>query len=220
MGYENIAWQIGDEGDYARGYDHIWSLKNGIVMSSQLEQDFDAGVFVIVPIETPERQPQRLQLLLVNMDKVDQPIDELEGRTYGDIDQRELVFKSDGRPGLRYLYWHYVTTILRALTYGDKAEITQRFPGKKMWPSSGSYFRRSMLKPLAEAIGDYEVSPEDFEEGLWEGKGRLPEALEVLNAADTAIVLDEKVLEEEAGGDLAPEDDDDDDEDDDDEEEE
>ena len=52
----------------------------------------------------------------------------LEGKTYVDIDQRELVFVSDGRPSLRCLSWHYVTTILRALTYGDQAEVTQRFP--------------------------------------------------------------------------------------------
>ena len=81
-----------------------------------------------------------------------------------------------------------------------------------MWPSSGSYFQRSMLKPLGEAIRDYEVGPRDFEEGLWEGKGRLPEALAAHNAAGTAVVLDEKVLEEEEGGDHAPEEDDDDEE--------
>ena len=52
----------------------------------------------------------------------------LEGKTYVEIDQRELVFMSDGRPGLRCLSWHYVTTIFRALTHCDKAEVTQRFP--------------------------------------------------------------------------------------------
>ena len=27
LGYENIAWQLGNEGNYALGHDHIWSLK-------------------------------------------------------------------------------------------------------------------------------------------------------------------------------------------------
>ena len=78
MEYENIVRQLGGEGDYALGSDYIWSLKNGIVISSQLEQAIDASVFMIVPIETLEEQPQYLQTLLANMDKVDQPIDELE----------------------------------------------------------------------------------------------------------------------------------------------
>ena len=78
MEYENIVRQLGGERDYALGSDYIWSLRNGIVISSQLEQAIDASVFMIVPIKTPEEQPQYLQMILVNMDKVDQPINELE----------------------------------------------------------------------------------------------------------------------------------------------
>ena len=47
---------------------------------------------MVVPIETPEGQPQYLQMLLVIMDKVVQPIDGFKGKIYGDIDERELVF--------------------------------------------------------------------------------------------------------------------------------
>jgi len=27
MGFENVAWMLGDKGDYAAGWSHIWSLK-------------------------------------------------------------------------------------------------------------------------------------------------------------------------------------------------
>ena len=38
-------------------------------MSSQLEKALDAGVFVIVPIETPKGQPQWLELVETGFQK-------------------------------------------------------------------------------------------------------------------------------------------------------
>jgi len=53
------------------------------------------------------------------------------------------------------------------MNYGDRDEIKKRFPGSKIWPSDGSYFRRSTLKPLAKYIRDYDVEESDFSEGLY-----------------------------------------------------
>jgi len=40
-----------------------------------------------------------------------------------DYDDTKLMFKEQGRPGLRYIYRHYVTSLLRTMEYGDKDEI-------------------------------------------------------------------------------------------------
>lgn len=59
-----------------------------------------------------------------------------------------------------------------------------------MWPSDGSYFRRSTLKPLAKYIGDYDVEEGDFSEGLFSGVDSTSEVLENAIAADVANLLE------------------------------
>ncbi|KAI9871512.1 MAG: hypothetical protein M1830_002801, partial [Pleopsidium flavum] len=61
MGYENVAWMLGAEGDIAEGSRDIWDFRNGMVMAKSLEQQFDQGDFVIVPIPTAPDEPQRLR---------------------------------------------------------------------------------------------------------------------------------------------------------------
>lgn len=59
MGFENVAWMLGDKGDYAAGWSHIWSLKNGMIMSKCVEERFDKGHLAILPLQTPAGKPQR-----------------------------------------------------------------------------------------------------------------------------------------------------------------
>lgn len=55
-----------------------------------------------------------------------------------------------------------------------------------MWPSDGSYFRRSTLKPLARYIGDYDVEESDLDESLCSGVDTKSEVFEKAIAADVA----------------------------------
>ena len=189
MGFENVAWQLGDKGDYACGYNHIWNLKNGIVLSKCFEDRFDKGELVIVSIDTVRGTSQRLRMVVLDSTLLSVSVPEISETTFKDYDGQELIFKGDGRPALRYLYWHYVTSILRNMAYGDKADIKRRFPGSKMWPSAGSYFRKSVLKPMAKYIGDYEVEEGDFAEGLFTGVGEKSEVVEDAVAAEIANFL-------------------------------
>ncbi|KAH0551257.1 hypothetical protein GP486_007449 [Trichoglossum hirsutum] len=187
VGYENVAWILGDEGNTGAGSSHIWSFKNGLVISKILEQKFDRGDFVIVPIPTEIGAPQRLRFVLLNTTYSHHTISESKMH-YSELDGTELEFKGDGRPGLRHLYWHYVTSILRSVKWGKTGwdDLKARFPDRPIWATPGPYLRRSMLRQLAIAIGDYEPEELEFQEGVYDGKGLKSEIDEETIAADVA----------------------------------
>ncbi|KAI9770739.1 MAG: hypothetical protein M1840_002989 [Geoglossum simile] len=189
-GYENVAWMLGDEGDIAAGFSHIWNLRNGLIMSKDLEKRFDAGDFVIVPIPTENGAPQRLRLLLLNPALGRHRYVET-GKFYSELDGTELEFKGNWRPGLRYLYWHYVTSILRAAKWETAGwdDLKNRFPDGPIWATPGPYLRKSMVQQLGMAIGDYEVK-EEFTEGVCDGAGQKSPIDERAIAADVAERLE------------------------------
>lgn len=104
LGYENIAWMFGAEGDMAEGSSLVWDFRNGMVMAKILETRFDEGDFVIVPIPTPKDEPQSLRFVLLNRAYSHHPVLEGGPQPYSDLDGSELVFRGTARPGLRFLY--------------------------------------------------------------------------------------------------------------------
>lgn len=77
-----------------------------------------------------------------------------------DLDNVELKFLNDKRPAQRYLYYHYITTILRYVRFEKHGWAEKRLmvPNGILWATPRPYLRRSMLKILAECIGDCEPS--------------------------------------------------------------
>lgn len=191
MGYKGVAWQLGDKGDWGLGNAHIWSPKNGLSLATCIEEPFDKGQLVIVPKEVAAiDELQKLRLLVLDSELMNVRVPEVPTRTYSDYHGKELEFKSEGRPALRYLYWHYVTSILRMIQYKPEQRIRDRFPGKKMWPSAGSYFRKSTLKPLAKFVGEIDIEEGDFAEGLFDGTGSAPKVVEDALAAEPAAAIE------------------------------
>ncbi|MCJ1449979.1 hypothetical protein MMC28_000307 [Mycoblastus sanguinarius] len=192
MGYENVAFVLGDLGSYPKGCDHIWSPFNGIVLSDYFGKAFDRGEFVIVPIETAAGVPQRLKMVFLKTDHLHNKVTEMPGKVLRELDGRELIFKGDHRPEPKKLYWHYMTSILRILI-NDMAniqDIQRRFPGDRIWASSRSYIHRSTLKHLATFIGDHEIQEGEFGEGVIDGVGSLSKEHEAMVAADIAYRLE------------------------------
>jgi HNH endonuclease len=193
IGYENAAWMFGDEGDMAAGSSNIWNFKNGLVMAKSLEKQFDRGDFVIVPsLPMQNGRPQRLRFVLLNVAYSHHQVGGDTGIHYSTLDGTELEFKGVGRPGLRYLYWHYITSLLRAVKW-EKAvwdDLKARFPDGPLWATPGPYLRRSMLRQLAIAFGDYELQEQEFREGTCDGEGQESSIDERAIAADMARRLE------------------------------
>lgn len=168
IGYSNAGYLFG-EPDNGSGL--IWSFRNGIVMANFLEEQFDRGDFVLVPAEQtdPGTGPTEWRFALMNEKVRKYRIGE-SSLTYNDLDGRILEWKNDNRPARRFLYYHFVTTILRYTRFEKPgwAEKRMTLPTGKLWATQGPYLRRSTLKHLAVMLGDLDEGDEMFGEGAFD----------------------------------------------------
>ena len=171
LGFRNVGFLFGEPDN---GFDLLWSVRNGITMASILEKDFDRGDFVLVPVPSDPGSPTEWKLVLINEKKKKYPVGDSELK-YEDL-ERPLVWKNDERPGARYLYYHFVATILRYQKYEKPgwAETRLQLPTGRIWATPGPYLKRSTLKKLGEYLGDREAD-KTFGEGAFEGEAAREE---------------------------------------------
>ncbi|KAI9880842.1 MAG: hypothetical protein M1830_010437 [Pleopsidium flavum] len=168
IGYRNAGYLFGEPDD---GMDLIWSMKNGLIMASYLEKQFDRGAFILVPIPTQLNEPTRWKFVLMDEAIAPHRIVSISPLTWKQLDGRELQFKNNQRPGSRYLYYHYVSTLLRYVRFEKPGWAEKRIslPTGKIWATPGLYLRKSMLKQLANVLGYFDAD-DLFDEGTFEGK--------------------------------------------------
>lgn len=81
-------------------------------------------------------------------------------RTWRQLDDAPLQFRSDHRPRARYLYWRYCQTILRnswrKANHQRSNALLPEFR-KPFWGTRGAYMKKSMLMAFVEEMGhEYE----------------------------------------------------------------
>ncbi|KAI9764138.1 MAG: hypothetical protein M1840_008698 [Geoglossum simile] len=124
----------------------------------------------------------------------------VEYEKIGDLDGTELEFKNENRPAHRFRYYHFVSTLLRYVRYEKPgwAEKRVNLPTGKIWATPGPYLRKSMLKALANVIGDCEPSEGVFD-GVFDGKGgKLPQEKKLI--AQEILVDRERRIVSVSGG--------------------
>ncbi|KAL3457609.1 hypothetical protein BJX64DRAFT_295846 [Aspergillus heterothallicus] len=148
----------------------LFSARNGLLMCNTIESNFDSGKLVIVP-DLPER-PAPMELLawikrekreyrVKIIDKSWRKLDNLvyypSTITWGELDGRKLVFRSNFRPAAKYLYFHYCCQILRRAwgqnTNGGAYAILKDEVGRPFWGTPGRWLPRNMLLGLVEELG-------------------------------------------------------------------
>lgn len=147
LGFRNVGIIFGEPDN---GIDLVWSARNGITMTSYLVTQFDKGDFVIVPAHTEPGKPQDFRLVLMNQSIRDHVVGDSELK-YRDL-ERPLQWKNNQRPGARFLYFHFVCTILRYQKY-EEAEWVEALlnkPTETIWTTPGPYLKRSVVKKLGE----------------------------------------------------------------------
>lgn len=147
----------------------LFSTKNGLLMCSIVEDNFDKGVVAVVP-DLPERPSMemltswvkspvrefKVRILDMSWERIDDPI--ISGPlTWRQLDGQKLSFRSQHRPAARYLYFHYCVQVLRRAW---KAGAGQRAVfglydehGKPYWGTPGRYMARRMLRAFVEELG-------------------------------------------------------------------
>jgi hypothetical protein len=146
----------------------LFSPLNGLLMSVAAEAKFDNHSLVIVPNledtataaqihdwhESSERG-YKIRVVNPKSQEMQKRIGgELSKRTI-DLDHQVIKFKSSFRPRSRYLYFHYLTAMLKtAWTFGDLSDALEHELGKRYWATPGPYLRGRFLKAFVTEVGD------------------------------------------------------------------
>ncbi|TKA81767.1 hypothetical protein B0A49_00639 [Cryomyces minteri] len=157
--------------DPGSGYEVIWDKRNGFCLHITVQTLFDEGHFVIVPDGTSEDGVDEFKVVVLDEELYNEEYPIAPGVTFRGIHNHRLEWGSTARPAKRYLYFHFLLSIFRRRKYAvtdwgqDRIELSPT----QVWATPGSWIRRSMLRPLAYEIGDWdcsELSESDLESEL------------------------------------------------------
>lgn len=153
IGFELMSYLVGFEGA-AR----LHSPDNCLFMKSNVEKAFRNGHLILLPLnhDLPIR---RWKVMLTSKSAMDTNYLRRDGEGFlRDLDGKEVAFRTEHRPASRFLYFHYVVTLLRCKgerRHGWK-ELWDRLSTMNPWPMSGQYLRKSMLVTLGREVADIE----------------------------------------------------------------
>ena len=126
---------------------------NCVMMHATVEMAFDKGFFVLLPLDPDEKPIKRWKIQMTNSSAA---LAEMGHNRLQDMDGTEVQFKNDHRPAARFLYFHFVITLLR--NKSDRSEGWEKslleLPTGKPFATMGPYIRKSMLSVLAKMAGD------------------------------------------------------------------
>ena len=167
-----FPWRCGEvamEAIFGRpdsGHSELFKAENGILWSTRAEERFEQGLFVIVP-DVPD-QPTKEQLdtweasdpkeykIRVLNPKHELMVLGVRGKTWADLDNERLYFKTSFRPRARYLYFAYCAAMLRRSFAGKHLEVSKSELGKRIWGTPGRYMLEGTLLGFVEEMGhDY-----------------------------------------------------------------
>ena len=147
----------------------LFSPRNGLLISDRIEEIFDIGFLVIVPLlpDNPTktelakwltREPREYMTRIIDPSSklMDQLINLSSGLKFKDLDKRPLKFRSNFRPAARYLYFHYCLQVLRRAWKQQMEQsklILGNEVGKLYWGTPGRYLPRNMLLTFVEELG-------------------------------------------------------------------
>lgn len=139
----------------------IWTMDNGLLLTSIIETLFDEGHITIVPVSDDEGETElKIRVLEWNQaflaKKIQIPGIDLR---YKDLHDRPLVFKGDKRPKKRYLYFMYVMALKRCdETYREEGRRKEMERSRRVFASLTHSLRASMVPAFAAQLG-HDLAP-------------------------------------------------------------
>ena len=151
------------------GQSELFRAENGILWSTEAQQRFEGGHFVIVPhiVDQPTQQdvdtweasdPREYKIRVLNPNHGMMKCLVLDtGKIWTDLDNERVQFKTNFRPRARHLYFAYCAAMLRRSFAGKHVESSRAEPRRKFWGVPGRYMREGMLLGFVEEMShDYE----------------------------------------------------------------
>lgn len=151
----------------------LFRADNCLILHPFAKRAFDAGNFVVVPVDSTEKPIRRWKVRLVN--SAARSMDIGTHKLF-ELDDKELEFKTSFRPAARFFYYHFVLTLLRNRRYRQPGWETswEELRTKQPWATPGPYLRKSMLLALARQADDVAESDVEtlfVEPGTFDGEG-------------------------------------------------
>lgn len=195
----------------------LFSPRNGLLMNHLAEAKFDQGALVIVPnLDDTATAPDirawhacnergyKIRITNRQGKGMNECIRNFPGPTWNDLDNQIIQFRSNYRPRSRYLYFHYLTSMLRkAWTTEKRPDALRDELGKKYWATPGPYLRKRFLKAFAMEVGhEFEevVQGGEISEGEVEGPIKV-EDVAAVGVAAQQVLLSHKNEEEDSSDD-------------------
>ncbi|KAI9875711.1 MAG: hypothetical protein M1830_008076 [Pleopsidium flavum] len=139
------------------GKAEMFSPRNGLILSTWIEKKMDKHQLVFVP-DHPVKfhngiiEQWKVRVLDKTLLKQEIPFRRSRYQTFQDLDGQPLEFHSHARPAARYLYYHYVVSLLHARKHRRKGSL-EAMSREIAWATPGKYLRESMLIELAQRCG-------------------------------------------------------------------
>ncbi|KAK0751901.1 hypothetical protein B0T18DRAFT_457997 [Schizothecium vesticola] len=131
---------------------------NSLLLSTKIKGWFDTYKLLIVPVDAREDPIKRWRVDVISSSIKNSPVHDgplnpsLLG---GDLDGYELKFRNDKRPVSRFMYFHFVVSLIRIKDVKQRGweEVWARYYEQPPFPTPTTYLRKSMLVALATHYG-------------------------------------------------------------------
>ena len=166
-----FPWKCGEDtmqsifGRSDGGHSELFKAENGILWSSEAEERFEAGHFVVVPDvpdlpteqqldtwEASDPKEYKIRVLNPSHPSMERKVYR-RGMTWAALDNERLQFQTSFRPRARYLYFAYCVAMLRRSFGGKHLEVSRAELRKRFWGTPGKYMLEGMLLGFVEEMG-------------------------------------------------------------------
>ena len=147
-----------------------FEASNGLMMSKYAEDLLDQGIIALVPNlrddatadqrgawTEKEVKDYKIRILDKNHSWMNHFLPSNDTHRWRDLDNREVAFRSDHRPEVRYLYWRFAISRLRRKWQYPKPpgplDDNQTEKNKSFWGVKGPWINRRYLLSLAQKLG-------------------------------------------------------------------
>ena len=148
---------------------HLFDVRNGIPMHSQLESWFHSNAIAIIPANDADVDPDpnadlssvpkenRYKVIVLDKSLFEEEFKnyKIEDLNTDYLDGRLLGFKSDFRLRKRFLYLHFLLSILRRRRDEVKnfSQDEMHMASSQFWATAGGWLRQSALRALRRRVG-------------------------------------------------------------------
>ena len=158
-----VPYTLGPElADYIFGSGsgtRVDTADNCLLMHEYVERAFDKGLFVLIPLDASEDPILWWKIKVTDTSALNTKVFD---RRLESFDDKEVVFLNENRPASRFLYYHFVVTLLRNKKHRKPGweKFSVELPTGKPFATMGPYMRESMLLALAKVAGDLNAEEE------------------------------------------------------------